>query len=516
MALNQISTATNGGPADTKIYRRALKLDEAKAKRQAVGTPGYRPLHNISGTHSAYVNGEGGATLISLSGSASPTAGHPWSAGTVATYGVEFRSYTGSFPDGTPGDIITTCNEGDIIWFDFYGSGISDSPDAYIQFSGANITNQDAQSLIPNLVDPYPFNVYQEVGPDLPPAPAFGAPIGINADNLTEGNETLTVTWYLNSTTIVTSTSITIVDTSITPITTLLSLDAGNVASYAPQYSSTVASLSNGGTALHIPKVFDANIGNQVSAGYPVATSWGGYHSTVTTITTGTGSFGEEWVISIQRDVSIGFAGGNPVTFGNSSTWIDTVGGMPFDLINGPTYNSANGGYLHFTPSGGQYAVSTSTLGTLANWTIEAWHYYDGTNTADGDCIFTEDYHGGDINLTLGAVDSQPGDLQTAYYRGGWHATNSGYRLTTSTWHHVVGTFDGVALKLYVDSTLVNSTTDAGPAGTANNRGYRLMSRWDAGGLWGGRLGVVRVYNTATNQAYITNTYNSEKSRYGL
>ena len=429
MALNQISTATNGGPADTKIYRRALKLDLAKSKRQTVDTPGYRILHNIIGTHSAYVNGEGGATLLSLSGSASPAVGHPWTTATMSTYTMTIRSFnTGT---DTPGEVITTCNEGDTIWIEVTGTNLTvlGGPDSYLQLGGVNITAQDIMWMGLPILDPIPWPM------DLN-APYGGAPLLVVADTLTEGNETLTWTWYVNSATVA-STSCTIVDTSqtpITPITPLLSLDAGNLASYP----------------------------------------------------------------------------------GTGTVWTDTIGGMPFDLINGPTYNSANGGYLHFTPSGGQYAVSTSTLGTLANWTIEAWHYYEGTNTAAGDCIFTEDYGGGEINLTLGSTSGSAGDLQTAYYRAGWHATNSGYKLTTSTWHHVVGTYDGAALKLYVDGTLVNSTTDAGPAGTANNRGYRLMSRWDAGGLWGGRLGVVRVYNTATNQAYITNTYNSEKSRYGL
>jgi hypothetical protein len=429
MALNGISTATSTTTTLTKILRRDLKLAAAQIKRQSLTTSTwYRPLHSLNGTHSAYVNGSSGATLETLSGSASPTSGHPWSTGTVSTYSVSIRSFnTGT---NIAGDVITTCNEGDTIYIelDWANLTVPGGEHSYLQLSGMGITAQDLL-LFGTATDPIPWGTDNPIGPVGP----VGASMMVVADNLTEGNETLNWTWYVNSAT-VTSTSVTIVDTSRSPITPLLSLDAGDPDSYS----------------------------------------------------------------------------------GTGTVWTDTVGKMPFDLINGPTYNSANGGYLHFTPSGGQYAISTSTLGTLANWTIEAWHYYDGTNTADGDCIFTEDYHGGDINLTLGAVDSQPGDLQTAYYRGGWHATNSGYKLTTSTWHHVVGTFDGAALKLYVDGTLVNSTTDAGPAGTANNRGYRLMSRWDAGGLWGGRLSVVRVYNTATSQTYIAGTYNSEKSRYGL
>lgn len=216
MALNGISTATSTTPVLTKILRRDLKLADAQAKRQSSTSSWYRSLNILSGTHQAYVNGAGGPTLETLSGSASPTVGHPWSTDTVSIYGAEFRTYN-TLTD-TAGNIASTCNEGDVIWVDFFGSNITDNPDSYIQFSGANITNQDAQPIFaPNLVDPYPFNVYSMIGPNLPPPPANGAPILINTDNLTEGNETLTVTWYLNSSTILTATSITIVDTSTTP-----------------------------------------------------------------------------------------------------------------------------------------------------------------------------------------------------------------------------------------------------------------------------------------------------------
>ena len=48
MALNGISTATNGSSVDTKIYRRDLKLAEAQAKRQSLTTgTWYRPLNQI-------------------------------------------------------------------------------------------------------------------------------------------------------------------------------------------------------------------------------------------------------------------------------------------------------------------------------------------------------------------------------------------------------------------------------------------------------------------------------------
>jgi len=80
MAANGISTEVvmsgpNVDPIATRLKRRTDKLALATTERAAVGTPGYRTLHTIVGTHSAYVDG----TITTESGTASPTAGHPWS-----------------------------------------------------------------------------------------------------------------------------------------------------------------------------------------------------------------------------------------------------------------------------------------------------------------------------------------------------------------------------------------------------------------------------------------------------
>ena len=210
---------------------------------------------------------------------------------------------------------------------------------------------------------------------------------------------------------------------------------------------------------------------------------------------------------------------GNPASYpGSGATWTDTVGSIPFTLVNSPTYSSSNGGYLQFTPSSGQYGYSTTNLGTLANWSIEAWHYYDGTNTSSGPNIFTEyQYAGGDINLGLGWGNGSGADseLNAWWYGGGFHGTSS-YSLTPGAWYQIVGTFNGTTLNLYVNNTLVRTATEP-PGGAANSGiGYGLMTRWDPGGLWGGRLAILNLYNTDIGAGGVTTSWNANRTRFGL
>ena len=210
---------------------------------------------------------------------------------------------------------------------------------------------------------------------------------------------------------------------------------------------------------------------------------------------------------------------GNPASYpGSGSTWTDTIGSMPFTLVNSPAYSSGNGGYLQFNPGSGQYGYSTTNLGTLAAWSIEAWHYYDGTNSSSGPNIFTEySYGGGTINLGLGWGNGSGADneLQAWWYGGGFHGTPS-YSLTPGAWYQIVGTFDGTTLNLYVNNTLVRTATEP-PGGAANPAiGYGLMTRWDPGGLWGGGLAILNVYNNDIGSNGVTTTWNAHKARFGL
>ena len=222
--------------------------------------------------------------------------------------------------------------------------------------------------------------------------------------------------------------------------------------------------------------------------------------------------------VPVSAGLRLHLDAGNPASFTYpSSTWTDLVDGKVFTLYNNPLSYSSNGGFINFNPASGQYADATSFPDSLSNWTVEAWHYYDGTlDIGSSPCIVTEVYDSTPINFTLGnCTDSTP-NVQVGHWDGSsFNATPQGTVLTQNQWYHLVGTFDGTAHRLYVNGTQVAITETTSPA-TRGGVGIRLMCRWDVPQFWGGGLAVVRIYDTALDLAGVNQNYSAGRARFGL
>jgi hypothetical protein len=202
-------------------------------------------------------------------------------------------------------------------------------------------------------------------------------------------------------------------------------------------------------------------------------------------------------------------------TYSGSGDWIDSVGSIPFTLVNSPSYSpSIGGGSFNFIPSSSQWAYSSASLSSLSTWTVEVWHYYAGGNNGSLPCLITETFVGGNINYTLGWPNGSP-NFQAGFFNGGWQVTPTGYTLATGSWYQIVGTYNGSIIKLYVNNTLINSTSYSyTPA--SSGAGIRLMNRWDSADYWGGKLGLVKIYNADIGSTGVTTSWNTNKSRFGL
>ena len=230
----------------------------------------------------------------------------------------------------------------------------------------------------------------------------------------------------------------------------------------------------------------------------------------------GTGIYGTPPTTYVTANLVMNLDAGLTSSFSGNTSWIDTVNGLTFTLSGSPTFSSNNGGYLNFVPASAQSASSgNQSFGSLQRWTVEVWHYFTNTNSGGLPCILTELYTGGGvINFSLGS-DTTTG-LQNGFYNSGWRNT-SAYTLTPNTWNHIVGTANGVTgnINLYVNNVQVAGTNSVGTL-TSSGNGIRLMRRWDGAEYWGGRLGVVRIYNTEFGNTQIAQNYNAIRSRFGL
>jgi hypothetical protein len=210
---------------------------------------------------------------------------------------------------------------------------------------------------------------------------------------------------------------------------------------------------------------------------------------------------------------------GDPLSYpGTGTTWTDLVGDKEFTLRGSPEYV----GFLTFNGTN-QWADTPTSLPLLPTWTVEVWQYYTGTNTGDAPTIVSEAYlQGGSygINYALGCSGFSPpnnANVAASFYNGNWHYTNTGYSITTpNAWYHIVGSFDGTNLKLYVNGGLGFTQEVIGQTLSSNESGIRLMRRWDGAEYWGGGLMTVKIYDGALTDSEVASKFNNEKSRYGF
>jgi hypothetical protein len=206
---------------------------------------------------------------------------------------------------------------------------------------------------------------------------------------------------------------------------------------------------------------------------------------------------------------------GNAASYpGTGTVWTDLIGGKQFNLLNGPGYDPGNGGKFYFYAPGNQYANCSTSLTSLPTFTTVIWHYWDGVNTGSLPCILTENYVGGSLNFTIGA----PGGVvaQGGYFNGNFQISPQ-FTLSANTWYQIVVSCDSnQVVRVYLNNTLLSSTSTSGPQPSSSNAGIVLMKRWDGLECWGGYLSTVGIYDKALTPGQISGIYNATKSRYGL
>ena len=205
---------------------------------------------------------------------------------------------------------------------------------------------------------------------------------------------------------------------------------------------------------------------------------------------------------------------------GSGTTWTDTIGSKEFTLFNGPTYNSANGGYINFVAASSQYGYATSFGSALTQYTVEVWHKFDGTLTGAAPVLFGEG-RGTYSNFMMGTTAGRtaPLKIQGGFWNGAWQqgTTDPGdYFQPANGWYQFVNTYDGAQIKFYANNTLRITKTPSNFTIASSGLGLNIMRRQDAFNYWGGGMSIIRVYNRALSAVEIEQNWTANRSRFSI
>jgi len=218
-------------------------------------------------------------------------------------------------------------------------------------------------------------------------------------------------------------------------------------------------------------------------------------------------------------------AGNNKSYPGSGTSWIDNSGiGNNGTLINGPTFNSANGGSIVFDGVDDYTVITTLTQTLNVNFAVCIWAYpLAAGNTGAGNDIIGKFYS---ATQPYASVGIEYFGTKFRFYASSI-GTNFGSPPTTiltpdnysiNNWYYLCLSYSNRNWFGYVNGIQVISSTNL-------NDPYWNNEPWWIGSWKGdtsinnsfnGRVSLTQIYNRTLSAQEILQNYNATKSRYGL
>jgi hypothetical protein len=157
------------------------------------------------------------------------------------------------------------------------------------------------------------------------------------------------------------------------------------------------------------------------------------------------------------------------------------------------------------------------------DWTMEAWFNTTAFKTGSSGVILGKFDPGGgsaDVSYSIrtnntGAVYAQIGDGLGGY------VNSVSYQSVLSTWAQIVMVWKNVAtnnLETFVNGASIGSVSHS-LASILNTSANLYLGSYNGGEYaqyFNGKIGIVRLYNTALTSSQVLQNYNASKSKYGL
>lgn len=205
------------------------------------------------------------------------------------------------------------------------------------------------------------------------------------------------------------------------------------------------------------------------------------------------------------------------------SSWFNVVGTNSGSLINSPSFvtGSTNSTLTLSLNGTSQYVdlgnINAEIASGSSSLTITSWIRPNKFANYDGIVVRTgavSPYGGWQLNLdSSGRLDfaiNVSGSWQTYINKGG--PTSA---LTSNTWYHVAGVYDGSTMKTYTNGSLVGSVSQTGSISYTSPLSNLYIGR-NQSSYFGGNIATANVYNKALTASEISQEYNATRGRFDV
>lgn len=203
---------------------------------------------------------------------------------------------------------------------------------------------------------------------------------------------------------------------------------------------------------------------------------------------------------------------GNPSSYpGTGTSWYDLSGnGYVGTLTNGPTYSSANNGYIQFDGSNDYSSMGLSNA-TYTQLTFCGWFYM--TSYSSYSPMIQNRSSGGSTT----GMSVSPSATQLGYHwndDGGTWGYNSGLSILQNTWAFYAVSVSPTTAIFFVNGSFV--TRSYSHSSTTFGAGCFISADVNGGRYTASRVGKAWVYSRALDYSEILQNYNAYRGLYGL
>ena len=206
----------------------------------------------------------------------------------------------------------------------------------------------------------------------------------------------------------------------------------------------------------------------------------------------------------------------DPASYGGTgTTWTDVVNGNNGSILNGATYNSAQGGYFEFDGVDDQVDFDQPAILESYPLSIDIWFYSSHNNSG----IITKGRTRGSSSQRDFDITGTGTNIRFLISRGsGYNFIMDNTYPSLNVWHHLSVSWDGTTgtngAKMYLDGALYAQATASSASFATSHDIFAGGNR--SGFMMNGRISTIKMYNKALSAAEALQNYNASKARYGL